>query len=502
MEANQLIHATENIKKKPFLKAHMANGDVAILKDTWIIDSLQQTVSGTGDWYDLHRHLITTDTFVIHIDSVVIFETNKIMEGVENDRVDALTILAGVDVIIGVICLAVPKACFGSCPTFYIGDRENVHLADAEGFSNAIAPSLEYADIDALINHDWSAGHGTLYMKNEALETHCINQVNLLAVPKEDFEQVFQSPTNTFYRSPLITPVTYARGCEGDITDLLNKPDHVERFSLSDPNNLSSKEEIFLEFECPVDETRTGLVLDFRQTLMTTHLIYSAIGYMGDEVGDLFAQMERSDNLRDKLKNGIQKELGRIDVFLWSPAENDWIFQDGFYETGPIAINRQIIPFDRQVTSQTTRIKLVLNRGLWRLDYAALASIGEPVTPEVYPPTQILQEGMPDPQALGRMQSSDEYLVTMPGSEYEFRFEWPDDGVQREFFLSAQGYYLEWMRESWIRDKDLLKLRQMIESPRTYLRAEAGAFKHYEAMMEDQFWNSRIDTKIFSIYEK
>jgi hypothetical protein len=57
------------------------------------------------------------------------------------------------------------------------------------------------------------------------------------------------------------------------------------------------------------------------------------------------------------------------------------------------------------------------------------------------------------------------------------------------------------MREHWIKDKDLMKLRQMVDNSKKYLREEAEGFKQYEASMEQEFWNSRIDTKTFSYYE-
>ena len=89
----------------------------------------------------------------------------------------------------------------------------------------------------------------------------------------------------------------------------------------------------------------------------------------------------------------------------------------------------------------------------------------------------------------------------MPGSAYIFNFDLPKHNEDYELFLYSKGYYLEWMREHWIKDKNLLKLRQMVEQPKKYLRVEAEAYKRYETNMEQEFWNSKIDTKIFSYYE-
>jgi len=65
-----------------------------------------------------------------------------------------------------------------------------IHGANAEGFSNAISPSLEYSDIDAL-QHSTTKERFQLTMKNEAFETHMINELALHAIPKHRKEKVF-----------------------------------------------------------------------------------------------------------------------------------------------------------------------------------------------------------------------------------------------------------------------------------------------------------------------
>ena len=117
----------------------------------------------------------------IQIDSVAIFETNTKILDPEAKRIHELTILAAIDAALGLICVIVSKSCFGSCPTFYINSDDQFHYSDAEGFSNAIAPSMEYFDIDALNNPPITASKFSITMKNEALETHCVNDVKLLA---------------------------------------------------------------------------------------------------------------------------------------------------------------------------------------------------------------------------------------------------------------------------------------------------------------------------------
>ncbi|MBE0663894.1 MAG: hypothetical protein IH597_15665 [Bacteroidales bacterium] len=500
-ETNSLIHETANLQTRPFLKAHLKNGDICILSDTWNIDTVQNQVSGSGQMFDFNRNSVFEGELSIPIDSVAIFETNTKLVKPEAGRVTALSIMAGVDAIIGVLCLINPKACFGSCPTFYMNEHDNFHYADAEGFTNAISPSMEYFDIDALNNKPLTGNTFSLTMKNEALETHCVNEVKLLAYPRYEHERVYQSPVNDFYLCENLYRVKKASAEEGDITPLINHDDNIERFSLSDPNNLNSKEEIYFDFGSIDNIDNLGLVLNFRQALMTTYLFYSAMGYMGDEVSDMFAMLETDPDMREKF-DATSKLMGGIDVFMWNERFNDWQFQDSFYETGPIAINKQFIPVGRLDSDAGVRIKLILNKGLWRLDYIALTNIIRQVEPIEIKPDNILSKGEPNPQALKKISDPESYLISMPGDEYKFNFTLPQENADYELFLYSKGYYLEWMREHWLKDKDLTKLAQMVYAPESFLKAEARDFKIYESSMEQAFWNSRIDTKTFSYHEE
>ena len=135
------------------------------------------------------------------------------------------------------------------------------------------------------------------------------------------------------------------------------------------------------------------------------------------------------------------------------------------------------------------------------MDYLALTNIKEKVKPLEIAPSSILDKGKIDHKALSSINDPKKYLISMPGSAYKFNFDLPKHTDDYELFLHTKGYYLEWMREHWIKDKNLLKLRQMVEQPKKYLRVEAEAYKRYETNMEQEFWNSKIDTKIFSYYE-
>jgi hypothetical protein len=188
-------------------------------------------------------------TMSLSIDSIAIIETNKKLVGAESERVSILSILAAIDIAITIACITNPKACFGSCPTFYINEHESIHFADAEGFTHAISPSLQYHDIDALNNSAVSGSDFFLTMKNEALETHCVKSVKLLAYPRKKGERVYQARDDVFYACENRYALTKAVAPEGDITKALIDSDREERFSLADKNDLCSREVVYLAYD-------------------------------------------------------------------------------------------------------------------------------------------------------------------------------------------------------------------------------------------------------------
>ena len=102
-------------------------------------------LTGTGSMYDFNRKVSFVGDVSVPLDSVALFETNVKIKDPEKSRIAALAILTGINVAAGIICIISPKTCYGSCPTFYINSDDDFHYSDAEGFSNAILPSMEYA---------------------------------------------------------------------------------------------------------------------------------------------------------------------------------------------------------------------------------------------------------------------------------------------------------------------------------------------------------------------
>lgn len=500
-DINSFYRGKNNLMNEPFLKAHLKSGGLCIYTDTlWTYNKDSNLLRGNAKLYDIHRNLIRHSIVELNTDTVVLFESNRKLNTHKRDsRLNTHTIITAVDAALGVICISVPKACWGSCPTFYSEDTDDVFRADAEGFSQAIVPSMEYGDIDALQMTKSGSQLFSLTMKNEALETHVIRNVKVLAVERDPGLQVYHGTDDRFY----VCDPSFHRGAieawadEGSISSKLSKTDSDERFSLSDTKSMKSREEVFLQF--PAEGIgKAGLVLNFRQTLMTTYLIYSVMGYMGNTISDFMAEMEKKNNSLTKYKL-IEEELGGIEVFLLRDGQE--IYCGKFNETGPIAINQQLILLPELSGEEDVNIKLVMNKGLWRIDYASLVSVVGTTDPVELNPEKIYYENEVHPEYLWSLVSEEEQLVSMPGDEFKMEFRLPPGENPYELFLYSRGYYLEWMRESWLNDKNLLRLNLLVENPDRFFRKEAKKYSKYESRMEEIFWNSRINTEKFNYYE-
>ncbi|MFM9008715.1 MAG: hypothetical protein ACKORE_09040, partial [Bacteroidota bacterium] len=433
-DQNEFLYRAPNLQSTHFLKAHLRNGDVVVYTGEWAIVDSGNAVVGRGQRYNFNRTALQKGLMNTVVDSVVLFETNKKIEHPEGERLMALGLMTGVDVIVGLICLFNPKSCFGSCPTFYLQPDHTLHYANAEGFSNAIAPSLEYTDADALGTVQPEKGKFTVYMKNEALETHCVRSVKLGIVPRMPGEEVYHGTDDRLWRSTWSADLNRASSPSGDVSDLMREADQREYFSLSDKNSLEHKEQLVLEFLAAPRGDSLALLLDFRQSLMTTYLIYNALAYMGNQAGDYLAQLERDSVFRKSVARGIHSRLGGIQVEVEDPKNRKWVSCGSFDETGPIAINRQVLPLNRRSDHKPLRLRLTLNSGMWRIDRAQLINTQGTVIPQIVEPIAVRNKGKNDTLALNRLRDGNKHLISMPGSAYAIDFAVPDSSAKYSVF--------------------------------------------------------------------
>jgi hypothetical protein len=384
------------------------------------------------------------------------------------------------------ICLTDPKACFGSCPTFYVADSVGWFL-QAEGFSASVAPALEAVDVDALYRARVTSRDFQLHLRNEALETHVIRYADVLAVPRPPDGRVFLSPEGQFRPATGLQRPVVCADASGDCVQAVATFDGRERTSLADSVDLATQEIIDLEFDSVPGER--GLIITFRQSLMSTYLLYQTLAYLGTQASAALAALPTGGNAAREQVDGMGRLLGRIEVLV-PDSEGGWVRAGSAGETGPLGPDTKVVPLPR-TGEGPIRLRLQLTRGLWRIDYLALAHLGEPLQPVRVPPARVQRGGREDSAAWRALVDTGKSLVTLPGDAYDLIYRLPAHQKEYELFLESRGYYLEWMRREWLAEENLALAAQILLDPAGAVRALAPAFKRREPELERLFWNSR-----------
>lgn len=475
-----------------FIKAHMKNG-FAYVMFKWHFDSHDSTLNGYGTLLDINRNVIEKrgdirsrkepegSMFKVGISDIALIETNDPGRSIAG----GLAVVTGITSGFAMFCLINPKACFGSCPTFYTWNEDSLML-QAEGFSTSISPTLERNDIDML--YDIKADQKVeLKLTNEAMETHAIRYARLLAFEKKENERIFATARGTFLRATTISAPLSCQTSTGDCLQMVDAADGREYYSRADSINLNSREELIVRFDVTSNQS-IGLVLGKRQTLMTTFLMYQGLAYMGNSATYWLAELERG---KTRPSESIFSLLGGVEVFSESPDGN-WKFEGELNETGPIARDFNVVPLSSRADGTVT-LKLRMNKGLWRIDYLALATLSDEVHPLIIEPSQVETILGSEPEPLNKLKNENAYLVTYPGDVYLIRYDLPFTNA--ELFLDSKGYYLEWIRDEWVKEQSFSKLALMINRPSLFLKRVAGDFKKIEPVMEKTFWNSRYVRK-------
>lgn len=437
------------------LRVFLADGSVVVFPDGAEIDG--QRVAGAGSRYDLSRAPLGAQRQV-SLDSVIG------MEAFDHQNDPGLTLLASVGLTavtigasVALACAADPK-CFGSCPTVYSYDDEGEHL-EAETFSFSITPLLESRDVDLLGVASDRDGVVSIEVRNEALETHFINHLELLEVRHGAGERVLTDATNSPVLVGPLNGVEKVTDRDGrDVTESVQARDHLVHASATSRVAAvrADDDRDWIELTLPpTDADSVALVLRLRNSLLSTILFYEfmlgrqgagALDWMASEVEQIGNAVElgswfyRTMGLRLEVeRNGRFEEVARLS------------------DSGPIAWKEValLVPVDADVS---TRVRLSSLADEWRIDHIQWSPRVERPPVRVHPAVALVPVigGRGEDELPRILEPDDEYLVTSAGTAFTVRFDTgtiPAD-VERTFLLSSQGYYSEWIRPSWIRSAE------------------------------------------------
>jgi len=469
-----------------FLKCHMYDGSLYVLA-SWKSSPERGVIAGYGPFYDPARNMLSNGAQVVRLADVELLETND-PESVAHTGMIVMAVVTGVSLAVTAACALNPKACFGSCPTFYAEDGSGMSM-QAEGFSASIARSLESTDVDAMWTARPSSRTLDVLMTNEALETHVVDSVRVVAVPRPHGGRVLRAGAS-YYPAPVIHAPQKCAASTGDCLPDVAAIDSRAYLSAADAHDLSTKETIELTF--PAVRGPSGIVIAARNSLLNTFLFYQGLAYMGSTAGDWYTRLNHSGSDGLDGFRAFGTLLGDIEV---SVRERDGTFRHvgSYSEVGPIAREVQLVPLPADTTSGDGGplvVRLVMTAGNWKLDHVGLAEIDAPIAPTFLDPVAVIRDGKSDPSALARLVDPRAHLVTYPRDAYTIRFQLPEG--ENELFLESRGYYYEWIRKSWLTEESPWDLMRMLLDPEGAMRRLAPTYKRIEGDMERVFWQSRV----------
>ena len=388
----------------------------------------------------------------IPFDSIVGLETfRRDINGPASFFASVVTVAASV-----AVDAVAAVAIFGSCPTVY-ADSAGTPVLQAELFARRISPLLEARDIDLLRVRPDSANRVTLDVRNEALETHYINHLELLEIRHDASRRLipdehgrpllvdrFVAPTGARDRAGRDVRATLATH-DGDvfITDSVT----LARATGEDP-----VETIDLTFPRPATGDSAAIGLLLRSSLLNTVLLYDIM---------LAAPGARSIDWlqRDMHRIGPMISFGQwyrknfgLRVAVFDGKRYRDIERHPTY--GPVAWREaaSVVPI---LEKDSVRIRLSFTADEWRIDWVGLA----PNVTRPRPRTIGVTTARADNDSLSATTrrsiraADDRYVVTQPGDRFHVSFDVGPTpaGMTRTFLLASQGYYIEWVRGSWLK---------------------------------------------------
>ena len=466
-----------------YLKVHMKNGKLAVI-NSWLIDNDKKAIVGDGKIYNAHRQVIYDGKgYRFNFDDIIMLETNE-YDGynVISPLLMTLTIFTSV---VSIPCLANPKSCFGSCPTYYLHQDDSL-IIQAEGFSSSITKSMEAIDVDHLTGYKQTSDNTLkLELRNEALETHYIRKSEILAVSKPNNSNIYFGEGQFYSTSQLSSPIK-VNDSDETLLELLSKQDRVEYWSKSDSTDLTSKESLVLEFDS-FNGLEAGIVITQRQSLMTTFLFYQSLAYMGTRLGEIMVAYEKASPLVRNAQKSMYEILGGVEVSIM--IKSKWKKVGFINEQGPITTDTHLIPVNYPGTFR--KVKLTMTKGLWRIDQVALTDILDVHEPLVIQPSRLLNGDKDEKELLETLIDPDNMLVNNPGTSYTLVYELPEvSGLA--LFLRSQGYYTEWMRSQWLKEENQSMVNMIIKRPKKWLVTMSPKYKQAETEMDSLFWSSKF----------
>ena len=446
-----LDHGSPQFVQTP-VRAHMANGDVVVFMNGAAVTTTE--IVGNGVRYDAARKP-TGVVSTLPLTNVIGLES--FLRQVNPGRTLVYSAVTASASVIADVILAV--AIFGSCPTIYT-DSAGTQVLQAEAFSYSIAPLLSKRDVDRLNVRADSNGVVRLDVRNEALETHYIDQMELLEIRHDADETVVPAARSGPVALKNLVELKSVRDARGrDVARQLARADGSvfasEPALLRDAAEGKAPPEDHLEFSVARPDLGASagdslaLMLTMRSSLMSTVVFYEhmmaksgarSLDWIGEDLSKIttVAQVARwytgNFGLRVQVRDGDQwKQVVRMMDF------------------GPVAW-RNVAAILPPVAGDSIRVRLTFAPDEFHIDRLSVTKDVRAVAPGKLAVARVLaNDGTLQREAREFLAKADgRHFVTEPGHRFFAEYDAGRYEGARTFMLAADGYYVEWLRPSWI----------------------------------------------------
>ena len=434
------------------------------------------------------------------IDSIIAITTYE--ETTSGGRYFASTLLgltAAPLTFLGVYCIVCPKCCFGSCPTVYYYDGNDYNL-QAELFSESISKQLENNDLDLLCQ---KIIHDTLRLKitNEALETHFINKFEVVIADHPAGTELYPAINDCLSLIAKKEPILSAYTKDGaDITSLLSSDDN--NFYRTGVEKISQLKNgpVFDQIDLKIPASRksnTKLLLKYRNTLLSTTLLYNVvIGSQGIN-GLAWTKKMNEDALYASQFKMIYDAFSGIKIKIFD--KDTWKDIGKFKDAGPL--NWKYITAELPaVNSDTLRLRFEFIPDNFMIDYVTVDTTSfddNDIKTQIIYPFETTDGCGDKIDSLIKYISKDDsdYLITEPGDSYNLNYKIASNSNREQTALIySRGYYNEWIRKSWITDKDNNYTFNLFDINGT-LSNLADNWIENSKLLEKEFFHSRFSLK-------
>lgn len=442
------------------LKAHLVDGSTVIFRKGASIG--RASVDGDGQLYPFVQTAPSRAVSIVPFDSIVGLET---FEG-KQLVAQSLVVSTAATALTAVATVGLLKLLFGSCPTVY-ADTGTGPMLEAEGFSYAIAPLLEQRDLDPLHARPDRDGVLRLELRNEALETHYINNIELVAVSHPVGTRVVPDQNDHLVAVNGLRPFSSARDRAGrDLLPVLSSPDGQLFTSAATTIDAARNGDLDDWIDAEANDLPPGdsvvVVLRLRNSLLNTVLLYDGMLGGRDAPGWLDAKLQRISTAID-LAQWYTRTMGMRAIVDGAPrpaSGESWQARLG--DVGPLAFRDVAIVLPRPSrNARSIRVRLRFVADNWRIDYAAVASTMSRPTSTTIGLSRVIVHtpdsaatAFNDSAAVGALREADgRYLETMPGQRMTLEFEpraTSAPGSTTTYLIAWQGWYREWIRGRWL----------------------------------------------------